>query len=77
MKTASSGEEKAMTEVKSNLVLLSGGFPSFPLQVLLRPRAAAQHQGQQPGKVLPHRQCLLPCPACAWEPGSAECLEMQ
>lgn len=45
-KATNSGEGKAMTEVKSNLVLPAGFFPSFPPQVQLRPRPAAQHQGQ-------------------------------
>lgn len=45
-KATNGGEQKAMTEVKSNLVLLVGLLPTFPPQVQLRPTPAARHQGQ-------------------------------
>lgn len=56
-KAAGGGEGKAMTAVSSSLALLVGCFPSFPPQVQLRPTLAAQHQGQQPGKVFPGSAC--------------------
>ena len=61
-KVMNGGEGKAMTEVKSNLVLLAGFFPSFPPQVQLRQNQQPSIKVNSPGRCsLVGKRLLLWC----------------